>query len=238
MKKKAPRQQLWLWSMILLAAMIPSCSRDPSPDPADRSHADGKERRTAEDLILQLRSANKNPNPNGEPFIGLPEDYDWEAQKEVTDARRKLVALGKDAFPALIDHVDEPAYSLSFSTAIMRAFSVGEVCFMILKDQVDLGEMNYKFRPGSDGKDHVFKGYFSQFSGGRWYSQDGLRTWWRGHRQMTLREMQVEALQWRIERERAVGFPGDGDRERYLQPLLEKLGALAQSSAGTTENGR
>lgn len=232
MRKKAPRQKPWLWSMILLAAVIPSCSRDPSPEPTGRSDTHAEKPRTAEDLILQLRSANKDPNPNRDmSLLLLPEDYDWEAQEEVGVAYRKLIALGKDAFPALIDHVNEPAYSLSRSMSIMRSFSVGEVCFMILEDQVDLGKMNYKGRPGSDGKSHQFKGYFSQFSGGRWYSQDGLRAWWRGHRQMTLREMQVEALQWRIERERAIGFPGEGDRERYLKPLLEQLDALARSSA-------
>ena len=48
---------------------------------------------------------------------------------------------------------------------------------MILEDQVDLGKMNYRSRRGSDVESHVFKGCFSQFSGGLWYSQDGLRAW-------------------------------------------------------------
>jgi hypothetical protein len=197
--------------------------------------ADGKGHRTkqvyrkrVELLIGELRSVNKDPNPKFEPIRGFPKDYDGEAQKRIEKARRKLIHLGKDAFPILIEHLKDTSYSRSICTAILRSLSVGDVCFQIIEEQVDLAGMRYKSREGSDGEYHVHRGYFSQYCKGAWYTRDGLRKWWKEHQHRSLREMQIEALKWAIERERKIGFPEEKDRERYLNPLLEKLTTLTK----------
>src|SRR5262245_13057690 len=64
-------------------------------------------RSTAEPLIARLKSPNKPANPGREPFIGYPAEYDFEKQKQVLEAERKLVASGKNAFPVLIEHMND-----------------------------------------------------------------------------------------------------------------------------------
>jgi hypothetical protein len=182
-----------------------------------------------EALIAQLRSPNRNPNPDLQPGgEHYPDDYDLPAQEKVQIAREKLTALGKDACPALIRHLDDKEYCLSFSTAVFRGFSVGEVCFMILEGQVDPAPGSYKSRLGTDGREHNHRGYLSKFCGEDWFTKKGVEQWWQGHQHQTLREMQMTALRWAIERERHIGFPQEDDKKYFLDPLLEKLDALTK----------
>jgi hypothetical protein len=103
---------------------------------------------------------------------------------------------------------------------------MGDVCFKIIEEQVDLAGMHYIERKGTDGKDHRHQGYFSRYCGDVWYSPEGVKKWWKEHENRSLREMQIEALAWTIERERTIGFPREKDREAYLNPLLAKLNQL------------
>jgi hypothetical protein len=181
-----------------------------------------------EALISQLRSPNKDPNPGLDPLIReFPKDYDFEAQKKVSAAYKKLTAMGKDAFPMLIEHVNDRSYSQSTFSSLLLSESVGCVCFEIIEGQVDVVGMNYKSRQGTDGEEHVHRGYFSQFSAkGEYYTQDGLRRWWKEHQHQSLKEMQIEALRWAIAREKKIGFPEKDDQKDYLEPLEAKLRKL------------
>jgi hypothetical protein len=182
-----------------------------------------------EKLIGQLRSPNKDPNPDLEAFVGLPKDYDRKAQEKVEQARGKLIELGKDAFPVLIEHLNDKGYSRSIPTAILRSLSVGDVCFLIIEDQVDLfASRRCKSRQGADGQLHVFHRYFSKYCKRAWYTQAGMQAWWKEHKSQTLKEMQIEALRWDIEDERKIGFPSKEDEEEYLSPYLEKLAELTK----------
>ncbi len=181
------------------------------------------DRKRIESLIAELRSPNKDPNPKSERFITFPKDYDFKAQARVEKARKELLDLKKAAFPILIEHLKDKEYSRSIPTAIIRSQSVGEVCFTIVEEQVDLAGTRYKSRKGADGKEYRHQGYFSQYCQGAWYSQDGLRNWWKEHESRSLKDMQIEALEWAIERERKIGFPGAKDRATYLKPLVEQL---------------
>lgn len=208
----------------------PTCFAEP-PTATAETTADWtvafSNRQHIEALILRLRSPNRDPNPKWESGpVSYPDDYDLQAQRSVEDARRKLISLGKDAFPFLIEHINDKEYSLSFSTSILRGFSVGEVCFMIIERQVDLAGVAYKGRDGSDGKSHVHRRYFSQYCAGRWFTQAGIQKWWETHQQLSLREMQIEALRWAIQREQNIGFSGENDRKHYLGPLQERLRKL------------
>ena len=181
------------------------------------------DRQRIEALIADLRSPNKDPNPKFQPFIKLPKAYDLAAQEKVERAQEELIEMKEAAFPVLISHLKDKPYSRSISTAIFRSLSVGDVCFMIIEGQVDLAGMRYKARTGSDGKFHMHDGYFSQYCKGGWHSQEGMEKWWKEHKNDSLKEMQIEALEWAIERERAIGFQDEKDREHYLDPLVKML---------------
>ena len=190
-------------------------------------------------LIRQLRSSNHDPNPKGDPFVSWPEDYDFdfESARKVETARIQLIILGKDAFPMLIDSMNEEEYSLSWETYLssqnttLVSYSVGDVCFMCIEAQVGYNGPKYTSRKGSDGEDHVYRGYFSQYCGGRRYTQDGLRKWWKEHQHKSSLEIKTEALQWAIQRERDIGFPGETDKKIYLDPLLHYIDSLRRYPA-------
>jgi hypothetical protein len=184
------------------------------------------DRMAIEALVAQLRSPNKDPNPklrNG--YFKFPEDFDFRAQEGVEAARQKLLQLSTDAFPVLIEHLNDKGYCRSVEGAVLSGHSVGRECFEIIEEQVVVSGMSYKSRKGSDGEWHVHWRYFTQFSDGgkALYTAEGMRRWWKEHKHQSLREMQIEAVQWGIDREQKIGFRCDKDKEEYLHPLQAKL---------------
>jgi hypothetical protein len=140
-------------------------------------------------LVAQLRSPNEDPNPkllNGD--VKFPEDFDFQAQERVEAARQKLLGLSTSAFPILIEHLNDKGYCRSVQGAVLSGRSVGTECFSIIENQVDVVGMRYKSRIGSDGKWHVHRGYFSQFSddGEACYTSEGMRRWWKEHKHQSL----------------------------------------------------
>ena len=210
----------------LLALLTPFLAYGSNPL-ADEKRESTPTQRQAESLVMQLRSPNKDPNPSFNFLFELPREYDHTAQEKVAAAQQKLTGMGKDAFPILIGHLKDREYSCSISISLpYRSLYVGDVCFMIIEAQVDLSGMPYKARKGADSRQHNHPGYFSKYCGNAWYSQEGLLKWWNEHDNRSVREMQIEALEWTIDRERSIGFPDDEAVESYLTPLLTKLAKL------------
>jgi hypothetical protein len=204
----------------VVVALIAASGCRNSPQPVDPF------RQKVESLIAKLRSSNPPINPKREPWVEEPgvqsvADEGWEA------AREQLIVLGKLAFPVLIEHVNDTAYSCSRLSAIMADLSVGQVCFEIIEQQVDLAGLMYKSRTGADGQRHGPPAYFWQICGSDRFTDDGLRKclrkWWEAHKGQSLREMQIEALRQRIEDERKIGFSDEESKERFLNPLVERL---------------
>ena len=197
--------------------------RAAEPPPSDASL-----QATAESLIAQLKSPNKPANPDQKPgLVRYPADYDFKAQKKVSEAERMLEDLGKRAFPILIEHLNDSEYSQSFDTAILSDFTVGEVCYMIIRRQIEPTDRSgYKARHGSEGNSHTMPYYFNSFCKSGQTRKDQVSRWWAGHHDKTILEMQIEALEWTIQEETQIGFPRPRDRELYLDPLVRKLAEL------------
>ncbi|MFN0021700.1 MAG: hypothetical protein ACKVP0_25920 [Pirellulaceae bacterium] len=196
----------------------------PAQGPAAGNGRADEFRSQVESLIAQLRSPNMDPNPKRQPGINLPHDYDRAAQKKVDEAIEKLKSLGKAAFPILVEHVDDPEYSKSISSAVLLSRSVGAVCSDIVEDQVDLSPMHYKTRKGSDGRQHGFhRSYFGKYWSGTTTRREMLEKWWKDNSEKSLQEMQIEALESAISDELSIGFPTKRDEERHLKPLQKLL---------------
>jgi hypothetical protein len=216
---------------LALALCMPTfiCACD-APKSQDKSEID---RKAIEALVAQLRSPNKDPNPKRLPDpVTFPDDFDFQAQERVEAASEKLVGLSTDAFPILIEHLNDKGYSRSVQGAVLSGRSVRTECFTIIERQVDVAGRPYKSREGSDHKEHVHRGCFSQFSddGKAWYTAKGLQRWWKEHKHQSLREMQIEALQWAIDHEQQIGFNYEEDKEDYLYPLQRQLKELKGSN--------
>lgn len=150
-------------------------------------------REDVEALIRKLRSLNRDPNLDMRPEpIQFAREHDEDAQKNVEMAEAQLVSLGKEAFPALIEHMDEQGYSRSIETAVRRNLSIGEVCFFIIDQQVDPAPTGYKVRDGADGKSHSYRGYLSQYVGHKKGNREGMRQWWQERQQLSLREKNTD----------------------------------------------
>jgi hypothetical protein len=177
--------------------------------------------------IARLRSPNKDPNPNRDGgFHEYPAGYDLKAQEVVFDAKLQLAKMGKDAFPTLIAHGNDEGYSLSVWSATCVGHSVGNVCLDIIKEQIGDAGMRYKDREGTDGKFHTHQGYFSKYYGDNRSPRAAFKKWYKEHETKTLKEMQIEVLEWAIAREKAIGFPSEKSKELYLIPLERELDEL------------
>jgi hypothetical protein len=202
-------------SFLLLAACASFLHAGPDVATSEEEN-DLRNRRKVESLITQLRVS----------------DDDGSSEKAKL-AERKLLELGKMAFPFLIEHINDREESLRTSAgATPRSLTVGYVCFDIIESQVDLAGMNYKSREGTDGEYHVHRRYFRQF----WKDEDksrldGLQRWWKEHKKQSLQEMQIEALRWAIAREEKIGFREEEEKKHYLQPLLDKLQKLTSTKS-------
>lgn len=193
--------------------------------PAERRPTD---RAAIERLIARLHSPNRDPNPKKEPFVRYPKDYDLQAQRRVEAARRDLIELGIDAFPVLIEHLNDKAYSQSVEASVLLSRSVGDVCFWIVQDQIDPVPMRYKMRLGADGGWHGFHSYSPILDSKGASRQESLRKWWNGNKNQSLQHIQQEAIRWHIRREEEIGFPEPKDREEYIDPLTKMLKELSE----------
>lgn len=151
-----------------------------------------------------------------------PEDEEGD---RVLRVREQLRDIGMPAFDALISARVDERYSYSWVYAAWRNHSVGDACFMIVESQVVFHGFGYKSREAADGRHAVKPSYLRHLR-----AQKRLGQWWADRRGRTLRELQVESLEWTIAQERFLGFTDDEQRDRILKPLEERLAELQKQS--------
>jgi hypothetical protein len=98
-----------------------------------------------EQLIASL--ANQNPPPK---IVGeVPEqqslfvkEYDWKEQDRVLKAIQNVVDHAVDAWPALINHLDDKAYCITFEhEQSVWNHSIGDICYIILLENMTAAYM-------------------------------------------------------------------------------------------------
>jgi hypothetical protein len=155
---------------------------------------------------------------------GLPRDFDRVKQQQVDRAISKLLRLGPQAFPFLIERWGDDRYCLTASDGISGAFlhkTVGQICQAIIFAQLQpYGHWPAGYPdPERNRRPPHRPRYPDRFLG----SQESARQWWQKNKNKTLYQMQLEALDWVIAEE--AKRPGDfKDEERkHLQQLRKKL---------------
>jgi hypothetical protein len=213
-------------SFVILAfaslAML-GCSRaKPIPPPSEdttpiRTPSISNEQKIR-DLIEQLASRNAAPTGDGWPGLKRSSDWSEEYEKAVNDARDALEGYGKEAFPLLLENLDDQRYSLTASYSIEVNHTVGQVCRQIVEWSVcSHGGGGYKSRTGADGKGHMPPDYFYVN-----YRND-LKKWWRENSDKSLKQMRIDFLKWQIEQEDRIGFPDAESRRLYRDGLDQTL---------------
>lgn len=145
---------------------------------------------TNEQLVDGLASTNPKPTNThkGRVLRSLPSGYKSDRQLPVKQCFDELVARGREAFPALLDHLHDERYScLQGRTDECYPTSVGDVCWFLVYSQVRPWPARLygpKHRPLlQPGVPFVVPGY------------DDATAWYEKHKNDTLAEMQRSAFQ-------------------------------------------
>lgn len=208
---------IFLLGLLMLGYQVVFAEQPPSKTNQANAAPHDKE---IQQLIDQLAAKHTAPdNSNRRKQRGLFEPGS-KTEPEVEAAYKKLVDIGKPAFPILLANMKDKRYSLSRSYSVQVNHSVGYICGEIIQDQVQVVGMRYKMRNGSDGNMHGYRDYMSEV-----YKGD-LMKWWEANKEKSLKQMKLDALKWKIAWEEKIGFTDAKDREAYMPQLLQKLAEI------------
>jgi hypothetical protein len=204
---------------LLLAAGLVLCTLASAPgeEPLTEKEVD--------DLVVQLVSPNKPPNTRG-PDAEYPAGYDHIAQEKASAAWWKLRSAGIRTFPHLFKHLKDARYALTVhGLAADENYSVGSLCCSIVRGHLE----PWGFFTAGEGDPRGRarrKSYLDQF---KLCDEVSARTWWMSHKDKTLRELQLEALEWVVAEE-------TGPRSRYPKAEKDHVQALLLSLKESSES--
>jgi len=180
--------------------------------------------------IQKLADALASPNPKPilpkekfglGPRYQLPAGYDRKAQDRVHAAREELLAAGLAAFPYLIERFDDHAYCLtsaSEATDIWHHVSVGGVCQEIVEHQIEA------WGPWRNGRGiPPERGLRPSYCEKHLPDKTNAQKWWQTHKDKSLREIQIKALEWVIVEETKRAKEGDLEDAAALEHQLQEL---------------
>jgi hypothetical protein len=176
--------------------------------------------REIKSLIDQLVSPNL-VTPTDKCWPEHPPNYDREAQKRVLAAMQKLRAIGLPAFPYLIERVDDKRYCLTEDAASCDfAFSVGTICYRTVEAHLQAfgphhtkGEGDPRQRPS---RPHYIREH-------ELTTPNNFQAWWKTHKDKSMREIQIEVLEWTIAEEEKRPNDVSVEERNHLKTVLAKL---------------
>lgn len=142
-------------------------------------------------------------------------------QKRKLDAWIQLRNLGLQAFPYLIDHFDDERDSFRADAGDDdRTWSIGLACSDIVKCQIQPFGPFSRSNTGSGGRGPVRPSYMKYHSLRK--SADAT-AWWETRKSRSLRELQIEVLEWTLAEEAKTPARYSEEEREYLDGLLGKL---------------
>lgn len=148
------------------------------------------------DLIKQLVSPNTAPERGGgkeEPWVKFPKGYDLAAQRQIDETRKELQDNIEEALPYLVESLDDDRYCMTINWADGDAYynkTVGETCRQIIASHLEVyrRKIRFSFIPGQ----------------WRYYDYKPIsKEWWAERKDRSLVDLQIEAIDWAIERRMA-----------------------------------
>ena len=136
----------------------------------------------------------------------------------------ELSALGKLAFPHLLEHLDDNRESVELQRLNRRQY-VGEACYCIIAYQILDIPPNYAFpifRTGADGKSHARPFAVEQDL----FDSSTITAWLKQRESEPLAALQVEALEWLLEQEDKIGYPDYKSKATFHDPLIRHLESI------------
>jgi hypothetical protein len=157
-------------------------------------------------LVEGLVSPNRPIScENGDsPTISLPPRFDWKAQERIEENRRLLFDHCEEALPLLIEACTDARYSLTTRWTEdddFYNFCVGEVCSEIISHHVEAG---FRQHIEFEGPTHWHRYNLVPIFEGAMTDKEKrvVQEWWSRRKGMTVRELQLAAFDWAIEKRR------------------------------------
>lgn len=161
-------------------------------------------------LVQQLASPNEEPITmnRGEVSALFPAGYDGKAQVRINEVRKTLHKNFEEAFPALVEALDDRRYCMTINWADGDAYynwSVGEICHEIIASHME-----------------VYRDKLEEITIKRWHHYDYdviSKEWGNARKDHSLLELQLEAIDWAIKRRMAE--PEDDLREDHANEIAD-----------------
>lgn len=116
--------------------------------------------------------------------------------------------------------MDDDRYSHERSFSTFVSHTVGNACKFLIEEQIDPRGLSYKSRETPNGNvmghDVLFEAYVESNYG-------SYAAWWRNNQNQTLLEMRVEFCNWRINKEKRIGFVDDEQKIGMLKSFDRML---------------
>ena len=162
-------------------------------------------------------SPNRPPKiPYGDAVY--PTDYDRKAQEKVLTAWCHLADAGIQAFPLLLEQLDDKRYSFTKDAGENDFnWSVGRACFDVMRCQVE--PWYYKTLPGTNG-DYCLR---PRYTGHYFRNAAAAKSWWETHKHKSVHDLQIEVVQWILAEEAKTPGEYSPAERMYLEAILKKL---------------
>jgi hypothetical protein len=158
-------------------------------------------------------------------YVRIPPEYEWESQKKVEVCRKILFDHCEEALPALIDGCIDSRYSMtSFWGEYVCSLSVGSVCQEIVASHIETFRKSISFFDPPEWHRYNFISPMYQDNGRERNDEKKklIDKWWSERKKKSLRELQLEAFDWAIEkRNKELSRAPSNDR---LSEDLQRLG--------------
>jgi hypothetical protein len=181
----------------------------------ERSSQDAAAQKYRE-LVQQLVSPNRRPTTGvfkGGRSIEFPDGYDVGAQKRINAARRVLHDNLEESLPFLIESLNDDRYCMTIDWMgdEYSNCSVGKICRDVIRSRLEI----YRAKLAFSGPAHWHR-----------YDYPLSKEWWKERNGRSLVDLQIEAVDWAIERRMAAADSDDRKTEiANLRALRDGLAA-------------
>jgi hypothetical protein len=144
------------------------------------------------DLVQQLVSPNTAPergSRGGEPWVKFSKDYDVAAQRRVGEARTQLHDNIQEALPYLVEALDDKRYCMTVSIGEGDSFpnqSVGATCREVIASHLEVYREKIRFSAPQQWNHYSYTPISKE--------------WWAQRKDLSLVDLQIEAIDWAIDR--------------------------------------
>ncbi|MDR1959221.1 MAG: hypothetical protein LBQ54_09315 [Planctomycetaceae bacterium] len=157
---------------------------------------------------------------------------------QIVPLLKKLQVLDHNVITILIDNIESKQFLFYATNAYgnrghqpPKKIFLGEACQEILFSLVYPVPVVYKFRKDSQGNLYKYPHFFwDNYIKQDHFNKKYLQEWWRENKHLTLKQIQLNMIDWRIHEEEKIGFYNEEGRLFNMTPLLKRKQEIQRSA--------